>query len=40
LESAFSDGGRKVSHLVESGKLSLADVREAEKILARLEKKS
>jgi predicted transcriptional regulator len=29
-----------MSHLVESGKLSLADVREAEKTLARLEKKS
>jgi predicted transcriptional regulator len=29
-----------VSHLAESGKLSLADVREAERILAKLEKKS
>jgi predicted transcriptional regulator len=29
-----------MSHLVESGKLSLEDVREAEKMLARLEKKS
>ena len=29
-----------VSQLAESGKLSLADVREAERILARLEKKS
>jgi predicted transcriptional regulator len=29
-----------MSHLVESGKLSLADVREAEKMLSRLEKKS
>src|SRR5438128_7393681 len=29
-----------MAHLVESGKLSLADVREAEKALARLEKKS
>ena len=29
-----------MSHLAESGKLSLADVREAERILARLEKKS
>jgi predicted transcriptional regulator len=28
-----------MSHLVESGKLSLADVREAEKMLSRLEKK-
>jgi predicted transcriptional regulator len=28
-----------MSHLVESGKLSLADVREAERMLARLEKK-
>jgi predicted transcriptional regulator len=29
-----------MSHLAESGKLSLADVREAERILAKLEKKS
>jgi len=29
-----------ISHLAESGKLRLADVREAERILARLEKKS
>ena len=29
-----------VSHLAESGKLSLADVREAERILARLEKRT
>ena len=29
-----------MSHLVESGKLSLEDIREAEKGLARLEKKS
>ena len=29
-----------MSHLLESGKLSLADLREAEKALARLEKKS
>ena len=28
-----------MSHLAESGKLSLADVREAERILAKLEKK-
>jgi len=29
-----------MSHLVESGKLSLEDIRAAEKTLARLEKKS
>ena len=29
-----------MSHLVESGKLSLEDIREAEKALAKLEKKS
>lgn len=28
-----------ISHLLESGKLSLADIREAEKALARMEKK-
>jgi hypothetical protein len=29
-----------MSHLAESGKLSLQDIRQAERILARLEKKS
>ena len=29
-----------MSHLAESGKLSLEDIRQAERILARLEKKS